>query len=53
MPKQRSGWSDMATSQGSLEPPEAGGGGKGPPLEPAEGAQATDSLISAFYPAEL
>lgn len=32
-------WRDVATSQGMLEPTEAGGSRKDPPLEPLEGAE--------------
>ena len=38
--------------QGCLEPPEAGGGRKNPPLETSEGAWLWDSLILDFGPPE-
>lgn len=45
-------WSDVTliASQGAPGPPEAGSGGKEPPLGPSEGAQPCDTLISDFRP---
>ena len=36
-------------AQGRLEPPEAGRGGKDPPLQPPEGAQPWDTLTSDVW----
>ena len=40
-------------AQGHLEPPEAGRGGKDPPLEPPEGTDPDDSLILDVWPPGL
>ena len=40
-------------AQGRLEPPEAGRGGKEPPLEPLEGARPWDTLTSDIWSPEL
>lgn len=46
-------WCDMATSQGMLEVPGAGGGGKDPPPESQEGAGPALTWISASWPPDL
>lgn len=51
--RRRQRWRDAAPAKGRLESPGAGRGGKGPPLEPPEGARPCHTLTLDVGPAEL